>query len=325
MNLFLFLVGCREPAPEDAGVSEDSGTGDTAGQPEAPPDALVYVIERYEGTLYALDRATAEIRWQRDDLPPTVGLAVDGEGFIYLAATDTDDVGSLMRVSPDGASVEQLVPPDGTLLRPQGLWYDAHTDTVLLADVNAARVYEVWLDDLSLTVLTDAVPEPSDAARRPGEDTLYVSSRSEGRLYVVDSSGSGTPLAGSVPDAHSIIPGPDGVVYVMASGLNALVSIAEESGEATELAAHFSSAPAVGLCIDPWPGGLMVTDHGGHTMHHYDLAAGTTSPFFKSDWDLYECGHSVPPDSDGDGWISTAHAGTDCDDQDAAVFPGQGC
>lgn len=321
----LFWLALAAPA---CGPARPPHTGQTEETADAGPALVptVYVVERYAGHLYAIDRSTGATRWTRDDLPPTVGLAVDGEGAIYLGVTDTDDVGSLARLSPDGAELDVLLPADGTLLRPQGLWYDAFTDTLLLADVSAGTVYEVDLDSLALRVIADSVPEPSDAARRPGQDTVYVSSRSQGRVYAVSpGSGEPAPFAGEVPDAHSLVPGADGVLYAMATGLNALVALDEASGAVTVLARDFSSAPAVGLCLDALPDGLMVGDHAGATLHHYDVVTGVVTPFFTASADLYECGHNAPPDQDGDGWISDTHAGPDCDDQDADVFPGQGC
>lgn len=320
LRLALAAPACGPVESPNAGQAEETAnTGDA----RAP---TVYVVERYAGHLYAVDRATGETRWTRDDLSPTVGLAVDREGFIYLGVTDTDDVGSLARLSPDGAELDVLIPPDGTFLRPQGLWYDAFTNTLLLADVNAATVYEVDLDSRDLSVITAEVPEPSDAARRPGQDTVYVSSRSEGRVYAISpGAGEPAPFAGEVPDAHSLVPGADGLLYAMATGLNALVALDEASGAVTVLARDFSSAPAVGLCLDALPDGLLVGDHAGATLHLYDVITGVVTPFFTASADLYECGHNAPPDQDTDGWISVTHAGPDCDDGDPDVFPGQGC
>lgn len=44
-------------------------------------------------------------------LTATLGVAVDAEGFIYLGVTDSDFVGSIVRVPPDRSAAEVLVPP----------------------------------------------------------------------------------------------------------------------------------------------------------------------------------------------------------------------
>ena len=252
-------------------------------------------------------------------------MAVTADGSIFLGFTDDDFVGSLARVSPDGAELEVVIPADGTLLRPQGLWYDAFTDSLLLADVNADTIYEVDPHTYALTVLTTAVPEPSDATRRPGEELTYVTARAEGLVYAVTPDGAATALPGSVPDAHSLVPGQNGELYVMATGIQSLVSVDQEGGGATVLATRFSTAPPVGVCLDVLPNGLFLTDHAGATMHHYDITTGEVEPFFQVEEDVYECGHDAAPDYDGDGWFTMAHAGDDCNDYDADVFPGQGC
>lgn len=300
----------------DGGAS-DSGGG---GEPIVLPDPVIYVTERYAGDLIAIDRNTGAELWRREGLEAAVGVAVDRDGYIYLGTTDTDYVGSLVRVSPDGVDAEVLIPPDGALLRPQGLWYDAANHLVLLADVNASTIYEYSIDDGSLTVLTDQVPEPSDATRRPGETTTWVTSRSEGLVYKVDDlTGSATALLGGLPDAHSIVPGPGGLLYAIATGSNGLVSVDQTTGEVILLASAFSATPPVGLCLDAIDGGLFIGDHAGSTLHHYDIASGAVAPWFFDDEDLYECGHNRPIDADSDGLYAIWHGGDDCDDSDASV------
>jgi DNA-binding beta-propeller fold protein YncE len=313
------LVGCESSPPEETAAPEDSAA------PVETRLPTVYLMERYLGDLFALDRETSELLWTLSGLNATVGVAVDAEGFIYLGVTDSDFVGSIVRVPPDGSAAEVLVPPDGTLLRPQGLWYDAATDTVLFADVNADLIYEMELDGFTLSVLTDKVPEPSDAARRPGEKTLYVTARGEGKVYVVTEDGTATALAASVPDAHSLVPGQDGVVYVLSTANKTLLEIDEATGVATTLASGFSTIGPVGLCIDHAAGGLLMTDHAGGTLFHYDFVTGEVTALFTSEDDVYECGHNDPPDADHDGFFAESHAGTDCDDRDASVHPGEGC
>lgn len=323
------LAGCEA---KDDGDTRGGGPGDSAPADDSgntgPIDERVpttYVIERYAGDLFAISRDTGSLIWTFSGLAPAVGLAVDRRGDIYLGCTDTDLVGSLVRVRADGSASEVVIPADGTLLRPQGLWYDAASDTLLLADVNASMVYEVALDSFALTTLTDQVPEPSDVTRRPGEQTLYVTARGEGRVYAVASDGTATVLAEGLPDAHSLAPGQDGLLYVMVTGQRAVVSVDEATGESAQIVADFTEHGPVGLCLDERADGLMLTDHGGGTLFHLDLNTGTTTPFFSSEDDLYECGHNAPVDGDGDGWYAVSAGGPDCDDADAEVFPGRGC
>jgi PQQ-like domain len=321
--------GDADGGGDDGGVADgggadtsDGGGSDTGGdvEPIVLPDPVIYVTERYAGDLIAIDRSTGIEVWRREGLEAAVGLAVDRDGYIYLGTTDNDDVGSLVRVSSDGVDAEVLIPPDGTLLRPQGLWYDAANHLILLADVNASIVYEYGIDDGSLAVLTDQVPVPSDATRRPGETTTWVTSRSEGRVYKVDDlTGAATALSGDLPDAHSIVPGTGGVLYAMATGSNGLVSVDQTTGEAILLASAFSATPPVGLCLDAIDGGLFIGDHAGSTLHLYDIATGAVAPWFIDDKDLYECGHNRPIDADGDGLYAIWHGGDDCDDSDAGV------
>lgn len=333
--LAMLVVGCVDPVKPPPDTAGDTAEGDTAdpcddGAVEVPGNgadedcdgtdgqALIYVVERYDGIFWVIDRATGAAVSSIPDMRAMVGVAPAPDGTVFVSRTD----GMLSLVDPVAGTFSDVIAREGaTLGYPQGLWYDASTATVLVADVVKNQVFEVDPLTATVTVIAD-VSEPEDVLRRPGQTTFWVTSRSDHALYRVDGPGA-TPVAvASITDAHSIAPGRDGVLYVMGTGDRVVYGVDEATGAMSTVAADFAAAGPVGLCVDPSAEGLLLTDHGGGTVFAHDLATGTTAAWSTAVNVPFECGSNVPFDADGDGELGWSHGGGDCDDADPSRTTG---
>jgi sugar lactone lactonase YvrE len=177
------------------------------------PDGTLYVLDRLEynprsagGALWRIGpegdiTRFTDITDAQGFIAPE-GLAVDSAGRVYALDRGRREV---WRFEPDGSgALWWSVPgsdPEVDDVLPNGIAYDATTDTILIADTIANTIYRVTLDG-STEVLYRYDGSDSNA---PGFDGLTV--------------------------------GPDGAIYVAAPGQARVVVLRD--GELTDLAEHF--------------------------------------------------------------------------------------
>ncbi|MBN2798826.1 MAG: hypothetical protein JXX28_06720 [Deltaproteobacteria bacterium] len=271
---------------------------------------LVFVTERSEGHVTAVDYMTGETRWQVGDLGRLLDIdsAPDGTSF---AVSEGE---GLLRIAPDGGTVTSLLTGVAGAI---GVWYDGSTDTVLLADVDGAVLEVDPVTGASIPLVTGAPYAVKDVVRMAGDDTLYLAADS---LLVAYHPATGTydELVDTGSWTWSLLPAEDGGFWV-GSGSGQLLVHVDLWGEVTSTPV---GAPLYGLCPSPHgEGDLLWADHGADLWSldpdAWDLWTVNADPLLAP----FSCATNGLRDVDDDGYVSLAYGGDDCADDDGAVHP----
>ncbi|MBN2800090.1 MAG: hypothetical protein JXX28_13175 [Deltaproteobacteria bacterium] len=271
---------------------------------------VVYVSDRAEGHLTAVDYMTGEVAWQVSDLGRLLDVdsAPDGTAFV-IAEGD-----GVLSVSADGGTVTPLL---SGVPGAMGLWFDQDSGTLLVADIDG-EILEVDPASGASSALISGLPyDVKDVARLAGSDTLYLAADS---LLVAADPASGTweEVADTGSWLWGLVPAEDGGFWIGGGSGNTLVHV-DPWGQVDTTTLW---APVYGLCPSPLgEGDLLWADHGDQVWY--------LDPTDTSAWGLnaapllapFACATNGLRDVDDDGYVAVGYGGDDCDDEDAAVSP----
>jgi hypothetical protein len=286
------------------GADDDCDGLDT---PEDSCGGTIWVADRFGGTLRGLDAWTGAETARHSGLGAMIGVAVDPAGNRYVSAYDA---GQVIRVARDGTRTV-LASGLGAI---HGLTYDPATHSLLLAVPGGGRLIELRLSDLSMTTLVSGLSTPIWAFRFPGDDRVFVTERTGHRLSVVQGGVARSFAALSGPNV--IAPHRDGGLLVTAGGQ--VWRVDRVSGAAT----LWSPTALTAICAHPEQGRYAATQHNADL---YVLeATGAAARLGRTLGTGWGCATDAPVDADGDGALSMAWGGDDCDDEDGLIQPGTG-
>ncbi|MFT6161264.1 MAG: hypothetical protein ACJARS_004962 [bacterium] len=296
------------------------------GAPDRPADGLdndcaddgdyiptLYVIDRYIGELWALNRVTGERLWTAETGDENIDVAVGPDGDIYATSYL---LGNVVRFAPeDGAIVRTYALDFGFV---HGIQYDFSTDTLILA-VPSQGVFELDPDSGETTLLVEDRDTLIGAFRRSDETDVYFTSRTNPGVWKGDpDTGLSERIATPTLRPNLLIPSAAGGFYVSGQ-----LGGVEEVGVPGQLARAIGESDLIlyGSCADPLGGdNLIVNDHTDAT-YTFDTVTGELLPLTTGLGTTWGCASDLPHDADGDGSISAVLGGPDCDDYDATISP----
>jgi hypothetical protein len=278
---------------------------------------LIYVVERYLGILWALDRATGEPIWSLDGLGEMIGIARTDDGTLYLSRYGDS---TIAEVAPDGSSWRDVL---GGLNGPHGLWWDPSTRTLLIGGYSDGSVHELDPATGRHDVLVRNLGRPISAFRFPGDDLIYISNRDLSWLYSYDMHDGALSAFVDTPTITDIIvpDGRTGLFIGCGGGISMLLHVDLPARETSSISRTEFNRP-YGICLDPLGHGIFVSEHDGGSIHLYNFSTGEVSLFSTTVRTPWQCTSTILYDADGDGAFNPLIGGLDCDDTDAAIHPG---
>ncbi|MEC8424942.1 MAG: MopE-related protein, partial [Myxococcota bacterium] len=236
------------------GATEVPGNGDDDDCVDGDALLVVYVADRFSGDLHALDRNTGAELWRVSGLGAMIGVARSGDGSLWV--TDYDG-GNLVEIAADGSEPRPVV---GGLRTPHALWYDAASETVLIADSGNGAVLEYDPATGTTTSLLSGLRYPIGVFRYPGAEVVFVTFRSSTDLLAYDTA-TGTSIRHTLPATGDAISPSDlggGLVISSAAGTG-LFHFDITTGAVTTLIRDLPEG--YGSCIDPAGSGYLVGLH----------------------------------------------------------------
>ena len=271
------------------------------------PPLLVYASSMGSGELWAVDYLTGATVWTLSGLGPMYDVVADPTGTLYVA---TDGTG-ISRVERDGSLATPVVSGYSLII---GLWWDAHTETVLFTDFDGViGEYDPSTDSVT-ELATGLTGSPFHAIRLAGDDRLWVTYYDDRTLEVYDPAAATWDVVASFSfRPWHIVPANDGGFWV-GSGDDDLVAHVSRFGDVTEDAVGRAVAD---LTPGPLGDGELVFADMDSAVHSYDMGfhgsitTRLTDPFGV-------CANPLL-DTDGDGYVAIALGGDDCDDLDPSI------
>ncbi len=196
------------------------------------PNGTLYAGTGHRGRLFEIDKSgKASVVWTAEE-PEIFALAVDSTGVIY-AATSPD--GKIYRIEK-GAATEYFAPGTKYIwtlaIGPDGALYAGTGDQGKIFRVTSAGKGEVWYE-------TGQSHITSLALDRQGR--LLAGSEPNGILYRITAKDKAFVLYDAgLPEIRSIVPAPDGGIYLAALG----GSVAKRALSAQQAAQNAASAAA---------------------------------------------------------------------------------
>ena len=322
------LLACEAPASfvTDSSDCDDTNPQVHPGQDEIPGDGvandcqgteqphLVFVTERRTGNLFAFNRTTGELAWQRSDLGGMTDLAYGTGGILYVRQLEA---GTITAVHPDGSSEVLLQSTDGSL------FFDHANGTLLVA--TGEKVLEVNPDGSSMPLVEGLDGSAAHAVRLAWDaNALYISfddsSGAFSRVSRYDlESENWDHIAYLDADIRKMVPARDRSLLVSSVG-GRVFRVTTWNGQVEPLA---STSRIAGICPDVRGDDILVGTHDSELLtlqfQHF------SPPQFKTiRGDLaepWDCATNRYPDQDGDGFISMRLGGRDCNDHEPQMHP----
>ena len=306
------------------------------GAPDRPADGLdndcagdgdyvptLYVIDRYTGELWALNRLTGERIWTAETGDENIDVAVGPDGDIYASSYL---LGNVVRFSGEDGSVVRTYELELGFLH--GIQYDFSTDTLIVA-VPSQGVFELNPDSGEATLLVETRGTLIGAYRRAGETNVSFTSRTQPGVWTGDpETGLSERLATPTLQPNLLIPSAAGGFYVSGRGGGVQeVGLPGQPPRIIRLSRPADAEPLdtdlilYGSCADPLGNdNLIVNDHTDAT-YTFDTTTGEIVALATGLGTTWGCASDLPSDADGDGAISAVLGGPDCDDYNAAIGP----
>ncbi|MBN2800199.1 MAG: hypothetical protein JXX28_13755 [Deltaproteobacteria bacterium] len=274
------------------------------------PELLVYSVSRYSGELWAVNYYTGAVEWTATGLGEMIDVVRAPDGTLYASRLD----GDLNVVAADGGSASVL---DTSLTQAGGLWYDTATDTLLVVD-SAGQIVEIDPATGAESVIASGLDSPVHAIRFAGDRLVYATFADAQEVRVFDPAAGTWEVLGHL-DArpYLMVPAEDGGFWI-GDGANNRLAHLSRHGTASKRGV---SERIYGICADPTGDGTLVSgNHDDAVVHIHPEDASTydLSPALNTPWG---CASNGLLDWDGDGYMSVALGGSDCDDQDATISP----
>lgn len=186
----------------------------------AAPDGSVYLGTGNRGRLFHVDAAGRSSLVWTSDQPEIFAVTVDPKGVVYAASSPD---GRVYRIE-NGKASEYFAPQEHYIwalaVAPDG--------TLMVATGDQGKIYRVTAAGQG-SVYYDTGQSHVTALAFDAQGRLLAGSEPNGILYRVTSQGKAFALyKSSLPEIHSIVPAPDGSLYVAAMG----GGVAKKSGAA---------------------------------------------------------------------------------------------
>lgn len=296
------------------------------GAPDRPGDGLdndcaedgdyiptLYVIDRYIGELWALNRMTGERIWTAETGDENIDVAVGPDGDIYATSFQ---LGNVVRFSAeDGAVVQTYELGLGFL---HGIQYDFSTDTLIVA-VPSQGVFEFDPETGDVELLVENRGSLIGAFRLAGETDVYFTSRTEPGVWKGDpTTGLSERIATPTLRPNLLVPSAAGGFYVSGQ-----LGEVEEVGVAGQLPRAIGQSDLIlyGSCADPLGGDNLIANDHTDATYTVDTSTGEIVALATGLGTTWGCASDLPADADADGAISAVLGGPDCDDYDATIGP----
>ena len=279
-------------------------------------EPLVYGVDRFSGEVWALDLANNAVRWTANTGAAAIDLARGPDGTLYVSDYTA---GGLFAVSPDGTQVRALTTAD--LPAVHGVFYDFARDELLLA----TAIGQVWSVNPSTGVakrLFSTGALTLGVMRFANDERIWFSRRTTGEIMRWDPGTDTIERVATLPgaEANMLVPTAGGDLRTNSEIPGKLWEIDTRTGRVTELGDL--GARSSGLCASPYRADeLVIGDHSSR-YRLWSAAGGVTDPAPTSIGTPWGCVAELLPDADGDGYLNGLVGGDDCDDWDAAVYPG---
>jgi len=302
-----------------AGAPERPGDGidnDCAGDGDMP--LLVYVLESTGHRVRAINRATGAEVWRHEGLTgDLVDIAVGADGTIYASSWNTNEIHA---ITPDGKTSKVLVADADHV---HGLFFDHAANRLLAVIPSGGQVWEIEPATGASTPLITGIPGTIiDVVRFGGDETLWLSSRSEQTLWkIVPSTGEQSKMLRLDTGIDLIQAAPDGHIWAASVvGNSAVYDIDPRLGRARTF---HTDAGNIAICSDPaHPADFFVGHEGGPNLWSVNAVTGGSSVWWTGGAGVRGCASNALFDADNDGYLSRSLGGRDCDDTLARVHPG---
>ncbi|MBN2797663.1 MAG: putative metal-binding motif-containing protein, partial [Deltaproteobacteria bacterium] len=322
------VLACVAPDAHVASADDcDDLDADVApGLPEVPGDGLdndcvagddtpvVFVADRYDGDLWAVDRYSGVASLLTNSGEPATDLVAGADGLVYLARPDA--IGLLAVDPSDGSHLEALTDEEFQWRGVTGLFEDRVADRLLLA-LSSGRVLSLDPATGDAELVAEALPALADVARLPGSDALWLVLRYAPGLYRLD------PVDGVLEEVLSLPErtprlalSSDGHLWLSGEGALYRVDTLHRRYEEQTV-----SVGLHGLCADA-TGEDLLLGTGGAGLQRYAVSTGITQPVAPRVGEAGACAVQVGTDYDGDGHQALRFGGDDCDDLDPGVYYG---
>lgn len=254
---------------------------------------VLYVAERYNGNVVAIDTISGEGKVVASGLGEMIGIAVDCKGRIFVSRFRWGSGDTVAQVDPLAGTFRDIAAPAGVF----GIFADPESDTLYVGGYWSPAVYRIQETSPNTWVVDTAVsfaesPGFVKHAFRDG-NLLYVTCDGTG-LWVKNLATGSLSLA--VPAGGTIIAKESGGHLIVGSEGDSVYRVDASTGQVVEVYSGFNSA--CGIAVNPNDNSLFVAEQGGSKITRIDLASGertTATTAVETPWQIAFAQATAPP------------------------------
>jgi hypothetical protein len=249
--------------------------------------ATLYVAERYNGNVVAVDTVTGEGKIVASGVGEMIGIAGDRRGRLFVSRFSLFSDGTVVRVDPVTGAFGDICRAAGAF----GISADPDSDALYVGGYNSSVLHrlqetqpDVWAVDTAATFANSPI---YPHAFRDG-NLLYVTCESDG-LWVKDLVSGNLRLMVAIPTAATTIAKESGGHLIVGSESmeKVVYRIDPSTGQIVQTYSGFSGP--VGVAVDPSDNAVYVAETDAARIVRLDLSTGqrtVVSTSVESPWQI---------------------------------------